>query len=138
MAMVRLIVIAVMILLLGGCNTNPLTPTNGLIKKAISIQVEQTRKELGEQLDLEVEGWDIKHLAIKQFKSQTINTLPGYRVQGTYDLSLKVGERKLTQPKKPFDVYMQLQREGKTWRLLQPRKNSEGEIGWYSYLIERK
>lgn len=134
--MVRLIVIAVMVVLLSGCNSNPLTPTNGLVKKAIAIQLEQTQQQLSKQLDLDVKGFDIKHLAIRQLKSQTINTLPVTRVKGTYDLSLKLNKRELTQPKKPFEVYMQLQKEGKTWRLLQPQKNSEGETAWYSYLIK--
>ncbi len=134
--MVRLIVIAVMVVLLSGCNSNPLTPTNGLVKKAIAIQLEQTQQQLSKQLDLDVKGFDIKHLAIRQLKSQTINTLPAYQVKGTYDLSLKLNKRELTQPKKPFEVYMQLQKEGKTWRLLQPQKNSEGETAWYSYLIK--
>ncbi|BAZ12726.1 hypothetical protein NIES4071_45590 [Calothrix sp. NIES-4071] len=134
--MVRLIVIAVMVVLLSGCNNNPLTPTNGLVKKAIAIQLEQTQQQLSKQLDLNVKGFDIKHLAIKQLKSQTVNTLPAYEVKGTYDLSLKLSKRQLTQPKKPFEVYMQLQKEGKTWRLLQQQKNSEGETAWYSYLIQ--
>jgi hypothetical protein len=134
--MVRLILIAVMVVLLSGCNTNPLTPTNGLVKRAIAVQLQQTQQQLSEQLDLDVKGFDIKHLAIKQLQSKTINTLPAYIVKGTYDLSLKLSNRELAQPKKPFEVYMQLQREGKTWRLLQPQKNNEGETGWYSYLIE--
>lgn len=134
--MVRLIVIAVMVVLLSGCNSNPLTPTNKLVKKAIAVQLEQTQQQLSKQLDLDVKGFNVKHLAIKQLQSKTINTLPAYIVKGTYDLSLKLSERELTQPKKPFEVYMQLQKEGKTWRLLQPQKNSDGETGWYTYLIE--
>ncbi|MBF2066117.1 MAG: hypothetical protein IGS39_17120 [Calothrix sp. C42_A2020_038] len=139
--MVRLIVIILLVLLLSGCNKNPLTPTNGLIKKAIAIQVEQTQQQLSKQLDLSLKGFDIKHLAIKQQKYQTINSLPAYRVQGTYDLSLKLNTRELSQSKKPFDIYMQLQKEGKTWRLLQPEKENndngnESEVIWRSYLIE--
>jgi hypothetical protein len=134
--MVRLIIVAVLMMLISGCNTNPLTPTNGLVKKAIAIQVEQTQQQLSKQLDLEMKGFEIKHLAVKQLKSQTINKLPAYRVRGTYDLSLKLPERQLTQPKKPFEVYMQLQKEGKTWRLLQPRYENSDKAVWRSYLIE--
>lgn len=132
--MIRLVVICLLVVLLSACNGNPLTPTNKLVKKAIAIQVGQTQELLGKQLDLDVKNFEIKHLAIRKQKYQIVNSLPAYKIEGTYDLTLKLPQRELSQDKKPFEIYMQLQKEGKTWRLLQP-DNSDEAI-WHSYLIE--
>jgi hypothetical protein len=140
--MVRLIVMVMLVVLLSACSGNPLTPTGKLVKRAITLQVEQTSVQLSKQLEVDFKGFEIKHLAIRQQKYQIINTLPAYRVQGTYDLKLKLPNRELMQDKKPFDIYMQLQKEGKTWRLLQPdntqpeEKTEAAKPTWRSYLIE--
>ena len=140
--MVRLIVIVVLMVFLSACSGNPLTPTGKLVKKAIALQVEQTSQQLTKQLEVDFQGFDIKHLAIRQQKYQIINTLPAYHIQGTYDLKLKLPNRELAQDKKPFDIYMQLQKEGKSWRLLQPdNRQSEDNTDdtkptWRSYLID--
>jgi hypothetical protein len=140
--MVRLIIMVMLVVLLSACNGNPLTPTGKLIKKAITLQVEQTQQQLTKQLEVDFKGFEIKHLAIRQQKYQIINTLPAYRVEGTYDLKLKLPNRELMQDKKPFEIYMQLQKEGKTWRLLQPdntqpeENTEEAKPTWRSYLIE--
>jgi hypothetical protein len=136
--MVRLIVIVVLMVLLSACSGNPLTPTGKLIKNAIALQVEQTQQQLTKQLEVDFKGFDIKHLSIRQQKYQIINALPAYRVQGTYDLKLKLPNRELIQDKKPFDIYMQLQKEGKTWRLLQPdnTQSEDTKPTWRSYLID--
>ncbi len=128
--MVRLIVIVVLMVLLSACSGNPLTPTGKLVKKAIALQVEQTQQQLSKQL------------GIRQQKYQIINTLPAYHIQGVYDLKLKLPNRELTQDKKSFDIYMQLQKEGKTWRLLQPdniqsdENTEQTKPTWRSYLIQ--
>ncbi|MEA5570386.1 hypothetical protein [Calothrix sp. UHCC 0171] len=135
--MIRVIAICLLMVFLSACNSNPLTPTNGLVKKAVTLQVEQTQQQLSQQLDLNVKSFEIKHLAISEQKYQIIQTLPAYHIRGTYDLTLKLPKRQLNQAKKPFDVYMQLQKEGKTWRLLQSEKVSgELEPIWRSYLIQ--
>jgi hypothetical protein len=132
--MVRLIAVCLLMVFLSGCSGNPLTPTNGLVKKAVTLQMEQTQQQLSKQLDLTIKGFEIKHLAIRQLQSQSIQNLPAYRVKGVYDIVLNFPKRKLSKEKKHFDIYMQLQKEGKTWRLLQPEKN-DGETVWRSYLV---
>ncbi len=135
--MIRLIAICILMVFLSGCNSNPLTPTNSLVKKAVALQMEQTQQQLSKQLDLNVKSFEIKHLAISQQEYQIIQTLPAYQVRGTYDLTLKLAKRQLSQAHKPFEVYMQLQKEGKTWRLLQSDKvRGEMEPVWRSYLIQ--
>jgi hypothetical protein len=132
----RGIILLLLFFFLNGCSGNIYTPNNNLAKKAVAIQVQQTQAKLSQQLDLDIKGFEIKHLAIRQLQSQSVQNLPAYRVKGVYDLVLNFPKRKLTTEKKPFDIYMQLQKEGKTWRLLQPEKgDTAGETVWRSYLV---
>jgi hypothetical protein len=132
----RAIIAVVIFLFLSGCSGNVYTPNNSLAKKAIAIQVQQTQAKLSQQLDLDIKGFEIKHLAIRQLENQSVQNLPAYHLKGIYDLILNLPQRQLIKEKKPFDIYMQLQKEGKTWRLLQPEKDdNNGEIVWRSYLV---
>jgi hypothetical protein len=89
------------------------------------------------QLDLDFQGFEIKRLSITQEQPLTIDNLPAFHVRGTYDLIVKLPKRRLTQPQQAFDVYLQIQQEGKTWRLLLPEKGSQNTQSiWRSYLIQ--
>ena len=66
----------------------------------------------------------------------TVEHLPAFRIQGMYDLNLKLPKRSIEQPKKDFDIYLQLQKEGKTWRLLLPPGVNQDSSQWHSYLVE--
>jgi hypothetical protein len=134
--MVRLVLTGILVVLLTACGTIGLLPTDKLVQKAIALQLEQTQKQLNQKLDLDFQGWEIKKLRIKQEKPFTVENLPAFRVTGTYDLVIKLPERQLTQPQQQFDIYVQIQREGKSWRLLLPDKSSkESQPIWRSYLI---
>ena len=101
------------------------------------IDSTQTQQKLSQQLDLDFQGFEIKGLSITQEQPLTIENLPAFRVRGTYDLIVKLPKRRLTQPQKPFDVYLQIQQEGKTWRSLIPEKGSKNSQSiWRSYLIQ--
>ncbi|WP_026733897.1 hypothetical protein [Fischerella sp. PCC 9605] len=133
----RLIVILILLGLLTACTTTVLAPTSQLVEKAIALQLEKTQQQLNQQLDLDFQGFKINHLSINQEKPLTIQNLLTYRVRGTYNLTFKLPKRQLTQPQKPFEVYLQLQQEGKTWRLLLPEKvRKDTEPVWHSYLIQ--
>ncbi|MBD2213865.1 hypothetical protein H6G64_05850 [Calothrix sp. FACHB-156] len=133
--MVRLVLTALLVLLTA-CGTIGLLPTNQLVQKAIALQLEQTQQQLSQKLDLDLQGFDIEKLAISEQKPLTIENLPAFRVRGTYDLIIKLPKRRLTQLQQPFEIYLQIQREGKTWRLLLPeRVNKDTQPIWHSYLI---
>ncbi|BAY89188.1 MULTISPECIES: hypothetical protein [unclassified Tolypothrix] len=133
--MLRLVLTALLVLLTA-CGTIGLLPTNQLVQKAIALQLEQTQQQLSQKLDLDLKGFDIEKLAISEQKPLTIENLPAFRVRGTYDLIIKLPKRRLTQLQQPFEVYLQIQREGKTWRLLLPeRVNKDTQPIWHSYLI---
>ncbi len=131
--MVKLIFTALLLMVVTACATVSLIPTNELVYQAIAIQLEHTQEELKQKLDLDFQGFEIKHLAVTQEKSLTIEKLPTYRLRGTYDLVFKLPNRSLTQLEKPYEIYLQLQKEGKSWRLLVPE--TEKHKIWRSYLI---
>ncbi|MBD2429948.1 MULTISPECIES: hypothetical protein [Fischerella] len=133
----RLTIIVIMLLVLTACTTSVLAPPSQLVEKAIALQLEKTQQQLNQQLDLDFQGFKINHLSITQEKPLTIQNLITYQVRGTYDLTFKLPKRKLTQANKPFEVYLQLQKEGKTWRLLLPEQSrKDTEPVWHSYLIQ--
>ncbi|MBW4643070.1 MAG: hypothetical protein KME23_08765 [Goleter apudmare HA4340-LM2] len=134
--MARLVLTGILVVLLTACGTIGLLPTDKLVQKAIALQLAQTQKQLNQKLDLDFQGLEIQHLAIKQEQPLTVENLPAFRVRGTYDLVIKLPERQLKQLQQQFEVYLQIQREGKSWRLLLPDKSSkETQPIWRSYLV---
>ena len=134
--MVRLFVTVILLALLTACGSIGLLPTTQLVQKAIAFQVEQTQQQLNQKLDLDFQGFEIKRLKIQQEQPLTIKNLPAFRVRGTYDLILNLPKRQLTQLQQPFEIYLQIQQEGKSWRLLVPAKDSpDSPKTWRSYLI---
>ncbi|AFY31065.1 hypothetical protein Cal7507_0575 [Calothrix sp. PCC 7507] len=132
----RLVLTAILLVLLTACGTIGLLPTSQLVQKAIALQLEQTQQQLNQKLDLDFQGLEIKRLSISQEQPLTVENLPAFRVRGTYDLIIKLPERQLTQLQQQFEIYLQIQREGKSWRLLLPDKNSkDNQAVWRSYLI---
>jgi hypothetical protein len=134
--MLRLVLAAILLVLLTACTSLALLPTYDLVQKAISLQVELTQKQLSQKLDLDLQKFDIKSLVITEEMPLTIENLPAYHVRGTYDLVVKLPNRTLTQPQKPFDFYLQIQKEGKSWRLILPEQTSKDtQTIWRSYLV---
>ncbi|BAY13656.1 hypothetical protein NIES2098_68530 [Calothrix sp. NIES-2098] len=131
-----LVLTAILLMLLTACGSIGLLPTSQLVQKAIALQLEQTQQQLQQKLDLDFQGFEIKKLSISEQKPLTIQSLPAFRVRGNYDLVIKLPKRRLTQLQQPFEIYLQVQQEGKTWRLLLPeRVNKDTQPIWHSYLI---
>jgi hypothetical protein len=134
--MIRLILITILLVFLTACTGLALLPTYELVQKAISLQVELTQKQLSQDLDLDLQKFEVKSLVISEEKPLTIENLPAYYIRGTYDLIVKLPNRTLTQPQKPFDFYLQIQKEGKSWRLIIPEQQSKDtQPVWRSYLV---
>lgn len=134
--MMRLLITVMLLALLTACGSIGLLPNTQLVKQAIALQLEQTQQQLQQKLDLDFQGFEIKHLHISQEKPLTIQNLPAFRVQGTYDLIFQLPTRQLKQAQQPFEIYLQIQQEGKTWRLLLPEQESKNtQQTWRSYLI---
>ncbi|MGB3694129.1 MAG: hypothetical protein WA865_03760 [Spirulinaceae cyanobacterium] len=137
------IVTLLLILLLSACAgpTPPLTlaPGKNLVKQAVELQVSLAQKRLSEKLNASSAAWEISKIKIKDLKPLYVNNLATYHLKGTYNLKIKLDDKKVEQDKDDFDLYLQLQREGKTWRLLK-RGLEKGETGeskpiWKTYLV---
>jgi hypothetical protein len=138
MLAIRVIITVVMAVLLSGCNLGG-SPNQALVKQAIAIQVSQTQQALTQQLyssSSQPPEFEIGRIHITNRQPLTIQDLQSYQVQGTYDLTLKFPNRRVTQRENPFEVYLQRQIEGKTWRVaqLQPGDEEKGDR-WVTQLI---
>lgn len=127
----RLCGIVLLAILLTACRFVTTTPNDAPIRQAIALQLNQTQQELTQKLKLDrPPTWTIERLRVDDRQLLEIDDLPTFYLRGTYDLHLQ-----LTQPidrrHQPFEVYLQLQSEGKTWRLLRPLDN-----GWKSQLLK--
>ena len=113
-------------------------PDRQLVQKALAVQLSQVQQEIGQKLHLSSPlQVEIERLKIKQQQQLKIGNLSAYRVTGTYDRTLQISQRRVTQAQSPFEVYLQLQQEGKTWRLAIPHNNDNGKIQtWRTYSIQ--
>ncbi|KAM3095902.1 hypothetical protein ACKFKF_23770 [Phormidesmis sp. 146-12] len=127
----RVILAIVLTGLLTACGASGL-PNTSLVRKAIAMQVSQTQQEISQQLRLDPPKVEVDRIQIKTRSPLTIQNLTAYRIEGTYDFTLKLRDRKVAQKDNPFEVYLQRQLEGKTWRVAQPQKES----GWITTLVE--
>jgi len=124
-------------LLMWGCSGNLVPP--GIVKQGISLSLNYTQTELSQVLDLPLPSFDIRSIQIEEQKAFLHNHLPTYHLKGQYDLNLKLTHQNIFQGHNPFDIYLQEQAEGKSWRLLIP-SNSQGDTRelWNSYLVEEE
>lgn len=134
--MVRLMLTGILLVLLTACGTSSIEPSNKLVQLALELQLEQTQQQLSEKLGLNIKGFEINHLAIAQKEPLVIQNLPTYHIQGTYDLTMKLPKRQITPQHNPFDIYLQRQQEGKTWRLAVPKYTGNDQPTWFTYLIQ--
>lgn len=130
----------ILIIFLTACTaaTPPLefAPDSELIQKAIALQLNQTEGRLSKQLNTISPEFEINQIRVKTIEPVFIEALPSYHLQGTYNLKLKLPRQEVKQKSNHFEIYLQRQIEGKTWRLLWQQVNYTGESQWSSYLIE--
>lgn len=142
MKIILTILIGLMTGLLMACNL-VLVVDSTLVKKALELQLNLSQQQVYQQFtsrdsrpDLELE-----RVKIGEVKSLNLDQLPTFVVRGTYDLRLKYPQQEILRKNYPYLVYIQEQKEGKTWRLLRPENPMENgvegkETRWLSYLIE--
>lgn len=130
--------IAIFTLTLSACGTNTpalgQAPSKQLIKSAIALQVSQTQQQLTQQLQSSPAKLEITKVSLKQLEPLFLGGLPTYHFLGTYNIKIGLPEQESKQ-KNSFDVYIQRQKEGKTWRLLIPENNDKTNSTWRTYLI---
>lgn len=124
--------IVLLAILLTACRFVTTTPNDALIRQAIALQLSQTQHELTQKLKLDrTPLWTIERLQVDDRQLLAIDDLPTFYLCGTYDWQLQLPTQQVNRHHQPFEVYLQLQREGKTWRLLRPL-----DSGWKSELLK--
>ncbi|PSB26397.1 hypothetical protein C7B82_19850 [Stenomitos frigidus ULC18] len=121
-----------LVVLLTACGLPLGGPSRHLVERAIELQLQQTQAALNQQLRLGVQPTDltIKRVLIAEQTPITIEDLNAFRVRGTYNITTKLPTRQITEQQNPFQVYLQRQKEGKTWRLARLQVDENGEPTW--------
>ncbi|MBV8884237.1 MAG: hypothetical protein JO235_09610 [Chroococcidiopsidaceae cyanobacterium CP_BM_RX_35] len=125
---------AILLGLLTACGIGGLEPSRQVVQQGlakfnevIALQLSQTQQQ---------PSFKIKHLVIAEQQSLVVQDLSVYRVRGTYDLTIMSLKRRQTQQHNSFELYLQRQKEGKTWRLLLPQSTGKDSTPvWLSYSI---
>lgn len=135
----RPILITILILLLTACSTptppTEFAPDGDIVQKALLLQLNQTQQRLSQQLNTVNPDLEISQILVKTLEPVYISDLPAYHLQGTYTLKLTLPRQAVTQKNNRFEIYLQRQVEGKTWRLLK-RDVTPTESQWSSYLVQ--
>jgi hypothetical protein len=111
-------------------------PDGEIVQKAIAWQLQQTQERLSQQLKTSPPQLAIDKIQVKLLEPIVVSELPAYHLRGFYNVTLRLPRQMVTQKRNPFEIYLQRQSEGKSWRLLQREVNSDEQIQWSSYLIE--
>lgn len=143
---IYLLAIATILFLVSGCGVNLLIPDMLLVKRAISLEITLNSTQLNQELlksTTDAPKFEINRVIISEIEALAIENLPSYRIIGTYDLTIELPKRRLRQQQNPFQLYLQRQPEGKTWRLARSQsagKNTQFSLRqpkptWVTYLI---
>ena len=112
-------------------------PDGAIVQQAIAFQLERTQTELSRQLNATPPKINISQITVKTIEAIVVNSLPAYHLSGVYNLKLFLPRQTVTQKKNPFDLYLQRQQEGKSWRLLKREIDPRTEtVQWSSYLVD--
>lgn len=136
----QLLLAAILILLLSACGSptppTELAPDGKIVTKALNLFLTQTEASLADNLQTQAPQYSLSGIQVKKLEPIYIGKLPAYHLSGTYNLIFKSTPQQVTQKNNPFDIYLQRQREGKSWRLLKRDPDaSENSLKWFSYLI---
>ncbi len=139
MRLIRGIVLVLVVGWLTACSASSAALGGDIVQQAIALQVWQTQQALSQQLKLVAPDPDqiaIRHVVVTTKSPLTIQKQPAYKLQGTYDFTLTLPKRQVTQRDNAFEIYIQSQPEGKTWRLAQRERDEAGNEKWVTQLIE--
>lgn len=135
--MVRVICAIALAILLTACGTLGQGPGKDLVEQALILQLEQVQQELSQQLRLGEQSTEFKinRIAISTQTPLTINNLAAFHIVGSCNYTVKLPDHAIPQRKIPFEVYLQRQQEGKTWRVAFPRTTENGDLTWITQRI---
>ncbi len=134
---IRLTFLFFLIFFITACNLVFVTD-KALVEKAIALQINLSQEQITQQFrQKSPPPLKINRVVITDVESLKLQNLPTFRVMGTYDFTLEYPQRQILHKQNPYQVYLQQQKEGKTWRLLRRQKKpGDNETQWFTYLIE--
>ncbi|WP_353673407.1 hypothetical protein [Synechocystis sp. LKSZ1] len=124
------------------CQSAPATvplefaPEGDIVQRALTYQLTQSQTRLSDQLQTSPPALAISNIQVKQIEPIVVADLPAYHLTGQYNVTLTLPRQTVTQKQNPFEIYLQRQSEGKSWRLLQREVSNDQGLQWKSYLIE--
>jgi hypothetical protein len=129
-----------LLLTLGACQpvSAPLefAPDGPVVRAALTYQLQETQRRLSEQLETLAPQVELSNIRVETLEPILIQKLAAYHLRGRYDLSLTLPRQHQAQKNNRFEIYLQRQEEGKSWRLLQREVLADQTTQWYSELIE--
>ncbi|QCS49190.1 hypothetical protein FEK30_06940 [Picosynechococcus sp. PCC 11901] len=133
----QLVIFGVILLNLWGCTgteaPREFAPDGEVIQRAIATKLKSHYQQLSQTINAPPPNLELKNIQVKKLDSFFLQALPVYHLQGTYDVVLNFpSQRTENRRRNPFEVYLQRQPEGKTWRSLE--KNPQG---WRSQQLPR-
>ena len=127
-----------LLIMLSGCTGNLVSES--ILRQSITAYLNYTQIELTNFLNLPMPSFDVRSVHVHNEEAFLKNSFPTYHLTGTYEVSLKFPHQTIIQKQNPFDLYLQQQSEGKSWRLLIPAHRNSGLTEdetkqWESYLV---
>ncbi len=133
-----IIALSCLIIFINGCTTTQapleLTPSPKIIEKAIKIQLEQKYQQISEQLKTEQPAFKILKINVNKIEPTIKLNLPTYHLEGNCQISWRLNKSKRKKITNNFQLDLQRQSSGKTWRLL-IRENHHQKLKYRSYKI---
>jgi hypothetical protein len=148
-SILKIILSMVLVGFLSACNIQislgGFQPTRLIVQQAITMQLNITKAELDEHLKQhnldrkKLPNYEINRVVILNEEPVVIQDLIAYHIRGTYNLTFKLPDGRITDRGNLFDIYLQLQKEAKSWRLaIQKSSGKNDQPIWGTYLIKPK
>lgn len=145
----KIILTLILVGLLSGCNIQfslgGFQPNRAIVQRALDLELNLTKTELREHLrqhNLALNkkpDYEINRVVILNEEPVVIQDLIAYHIRGTYNLTFKSPDGRITDRGNPFDIYLQLQKEAKSWRLAKQKSSGKNDQPvWATYLIKPK
>lgn len=126
-----------LMIFLTSCGMTARFPDHGVLERAIAMQINPSQIHLSQNLLQTQPNLDIAKVKINNSEIIVVDNLPTHHLRGNYQVNLNLPRHKFKQ-NQPFDLYIQQQKQNKSWRLLIPEfvdnKRNIKPI-WHSYLI---
>jgi hypothetical protein len=124
------------LLTIGMVSCDRLNPNADLpLEVALLRQAQLGQEQLLGQLRLDPAPiLHVRHIRVQSRRDLLIQEFPSYAVRGVYDLDVEFPQRTLTRQRQPFEVFLQPQAEGTTWRLAR-LDDTVNPPQWRTYLL---